>query len=84
VRLLGAGLALSLFFVPRERDAVRTAALMAAVLIVTELGSGYWTLPYAAWFTPPLLVALLARDAGLSGGSTSATSSSGPTRRSPD
>jgi hypothetical protein len=54
-------LALAVAFVPRQRDAIQTAALGAAVLIAVQLAVSYWFYLYVVWFAPLVLVAVLAR-----------------------
>jgi hypothetical protein len=55
--LLGA---LALFFVPRRLDAVRLAALTAALLIGFQLVLTHWFYLYIPWFFPFAAVALFA------------------------
>jgi hypothetical protein len=54
------GLALLVAAVPRRKDFRQVAALAAAVLIAVELTATHWFYLYIVWFTPPLLVAVLA------------------------
>jgi hypothetical protein len=58
----GAAVALALLvgFVPRRVDERRLAALGAAVLIALQLAATHWFYLYVVWFTPFVLVALLA------------------------
>jgi hypothetical protein len=60
VKILAAGLALAVAFVPRRRDAGQVAALGAAVVIALELTMTHWFYLYVVWFAPLALVALLA------------------------
>lgn len=50
--LLGA----ALFFVPRRRTALQVAALGAAVLIATQVGSTHWFYFFILWWTPYVLI----------------------------
>jgi energy-coupling factor transporter transmembrane protein EcfT len=59
VKVLAAGLALLVAFVPRRRDARQVAALGAAVLIALQLGVSHWFYLYIVWFVPFVLVAVL-------------------------
>lgn len=65
IRALALLLAVAFLFVPRDRDVARLAALTTVVLILAQLGAGYWAQPYASWFVPTALVAVvLAADGG--------------------
>ena len=54
--LLGA----ALFFVPRRRTNLQVAALGAAVLIATQVGSTHWFYFFILWWTPYVLINLFA------------------------
>jgi hypothetical protein len=53
-------LAVAVAFLPRRRDAVQVAALAAAVVIALQLGVTHWFYLYVVWFTPLILVAVMA------------------------
>ena len=59
VKLLAAGLALLVAFVPRRRDARQVAALGAAVLVALQLGVSHWFYLYVVWFLPFVLITVL-------------------------
>ena len=59
VKLLAAGLALLVAFVPRLRDPRQLAALGAAVLVALQLGVSHWFYLYVVWFVPFVLVTVL-------------------------
>jgi Glycosyltransferase family 87 len=61
LKLLVAGLAVAVAFVPRRRGPVTVAALGAAVLIALQLTVEHWFYLYIPWFAGFLFVALLAR-----------------------
>jgi branched-subunit amino acid transport protein AzlD len=63
-KVLAAGLAVALFFVPRSRSAVQVAALAAATLIAIQVASNHWFYPYAVWFAPLVLFAVLSAQRG--------------------
>jgi Glycosyltransferase family 87 len=63
-KVLAAGFALALFFVPRRRSPVQLAALAAATLIAIQVSSNHWFYPYAVWFAPLVLIAVLAAQRG--------------------
>jgi hypothetical protein len=46
----------ALFFVPRRRTALQVAALGAAVLIATQVGSTHWFYFFILWWTPYVLI----------------------------
>ena len=74
-RALPVLLGVAFFFVPRKRTAVQIAALGAALLIATQVGSTHWFYFFIVWWIPYALVALFAaqeRMAPLSGRSPSA------------
>jgi hypothetical protein len=61
VKVVVAGMAVALAFVPRgRRDAVQVAALAAAVLIALQLATVHWFYLYIVWFTPFVLAASFA------------------------
>jgi len=49
-------LGVALFFVPWRRTAVQAAALGAAVLIATQVGSEHWFYFFIAWWAPYVLI----------------------------
>jgi hypothetical protein len=53
-------LAVALAVVPRRQDLAGLAALCAAVLIATQLGTTYWFYLYLVWFFPLVMLAVLA------------------------
>jgi hypothetical protein len=59
-KVLAVGFALALFFVPRRRGPVQVAALGAATLIAIQVTSNHWFYPFAVWFAPLVLIAVLA------------------------
>ena len=59
-RMLAAGLALAVAFVPRHKSPVVLAALGAAVLIALQLTLTHWFYLYIVWWLPFVLVALFA------------------------
>ena len=59
-KVFAVGLALAVFFVPRERSPVQVAALAAAVLIAVQVTANHWFYPYAVWFAPLVLAAVFA------------------------
>jgi Glycosyltransferase family 87 len=63
-KVLAAGLAVALFFVPRNRSPVQLAALAAATLIAIQVASSHWFYPYAVWFAPLVLIAVFAAERG--------------------
>jgi hypothetical protein len=63
-KVLAAGFALALFFVPRRRSPVELAALAAATLIAIQVTSNHWFYPYAVWFAPLVLIAVFAAQRG--------------------
>ena len=61
MKVVVAGFAAALVFVPRgHRDAVQVAALAAAALIALQLVTVHWFYLYIVWFTPFVLAALFA------------------------
>jgi hypothetical protein len=48
------------YFVPGRRSLVQVAALSGALLIALQMTITYWLYPYLVWFTPMVLVAVLA------------------------
>lgn len=63
-KVLAAGFALTLFFLPRRRSPVQLAALAAATLIAIQVTSNHWFYPYAVWFAPLVLIAVFASQRG--------------------
>jgi glycosyl transferase family 87 len=61
--LLGA----ALFFVPKRRTPLQIAALGAAVLIATQVGSTHWFYFFILWWTPYVLINLFASHEEISG-----------------
>ena len=57
-KLLTAGLAIAVAFVPRRRSLAQMAALGAAILIAVQLTVNHWFYLYIPWFTPFVLFAL--------------------------
>ena len=53
-------LALAVFFLPKRRTPVQVAALGAVVLIASQLVIEHWFYLYVVWFTPFVLVAVMA------------------------
>jgi hypothetical protein len=49
-------LGIALFFLPRKRSALQIAALGAALLIATQIGSTHWFYFFILWWTPFVLV----------------------------
>jgi hypothetical protein len=49
-------LGLAFFLVPRRRDALQVAALSAAVLIATQVGSEHWFYFFILWWAPYVLI----------------------------
>jgi hypothetical protein len=58
-----AGLAAALLVWPRRRDVYQLAAFSGALIIGLELALRFWSFLYIDWFTPALLVAILAPPA---------------------
>jgi len=57
-------LGIAVFFVPRRRTVPQLAALAAAVLIAVQVTATHWFYPYAVWFAPLVLIALLSAQRG--------------------
>ncbi len=57
----------ALFFVPRRRTALQAAALGAAVLIATQVGSTHWFYFFILWWTPYVLINLFGSQERISG-----------------
>ncbi len=60
VRLLAAGLAVLVAFLPRRRSLAQIAALAAAILIAAQLGVDHWFYLYLPWFAGLVFVAMSA------------------------
>ena len=58
---------LALFFAPRLRTPVQVAALGAALLIATQVGSEHWFYFFILWWTPYALVAFFGEHREVSG-----------------
>ena len=67
--LLGIGL----YFLPGRRTSLQIAALGAALLIATQVGSTHWFYFFILWFVPYVLVNVFATQDRISGRSSSAT-----------
>jgi len=61
--LLGA----ALFFVPSQRGPLEIAALGAAVLIATQVGSEHWFYFFILWWTPYVLINVFASQERITG-----------------
>ncbi len=61
-RALPVLLGIAFFFIPKRRDAVQIAALGAALLIATQVGSTHWFYFFILWWTPFVLVSLFANQ----------------------
>jgi hypothetical protein len=75
-RVVPVVLGIAFFFVPRKRTATQIAALGAALLIATQVGSTHWFYFFIVWWAPYVLVTLFAgqeRIEPLSARSSSAT-----------
>jgi predicted secreted protein len=57
-RLAPIVLGVGLFFLPRRRTTVQIAALGAALLILTQVGSTHWFYFFIVWWAPFVLVTL--------------------------
>jgi hypothetical protein len=57
-RVVPVALGLALFFVPARRTPLQVAALGAAVLIATQVGSEHWFYFFILWWVPYVLIAL--------------------------
>jgi hypothetical protein len=53
-------LGIAFFFVPARRTPLQIAALGAALLIATQVGSTHWFYFFILWFTPYVLVNVFA------------------------
>jgi hypothetical protein len=72
VRALPVLAGIAAFFLPRRRSTAAVAALGAALLILTQLGSMHWFYFFILWFAPYVFVALFAESERVSGRSASA------------
>ena len=57
----------ALFFVPKRRTNLQVAALGAAVLIATQVGSTHWFYFFILWWTPYVLINLFATQERITG-----------------
>jgi uncharacterized membrane protein len=64
-------LGLALFFLPARRDLLQIAALGAALLVATQVGSEHWFYFFMVWWTPLVLVNLFGGAERISGRSSS-------------
>jgi uncharacterized membrane protein len=62
VKVLVAGFAVFVAFVPRRKSPLQVAALGAAVLIALQLMVSYWFYFYIAWFLPFVLITLIGEE----------------------
>ena len=60
-------LGILLFFLPRRRTALQVAALGAALLIATQVGSTHWFYFFVVWWTPYVLINAFATQERISG-----------------
>jgi hypothetical protein len=60
-------LGILLFFLPRNRTALQVAALGAALLIATQVGSTHWFYFFVVWWTPYVLINAFATQERISG-----------------
>ncbi len=58
-------LGIALFFVPRRRTTLQAAALGAAVLIATQVGSTHWFYFFILWWAPYVLINLFSTQASI-------------------
>jgi hypothetical protein len=61
-KVVAVGLAALFFFVPRKRTTAQLAALATALLIAVQVTANHWFFPYAVWFAPLFLLAVLAQE----------------------
>ena len=66
-RALPVVLGIAFFFLPKRRDILQVAALAAALLIATQVGSTHWFYFFILWWTPLVLVSLFASQARIGG-----------------
>ena len=66
-RLLPVVLGAALFLIPGRRAPLQIAALGAAVLIATQVGSTHWFYFFILWWTPYVLVSAFASQERISG-----------------
>ena len=66
-RILPVVLGAALYFVPARRDALQTAALGAAVLIATQVGSEHWFYFFILWWAPYVLISAFGSQEGITG-----------------
>jgi len=60
-------LGILLFFLPRRRTALQAAALGAALLIATQVGSTHWFYFFVIWWTPYVLINAFATQERITG-----------------
>lgn len=72
-------LGVALYFVPKRRDALQAAALGAAILIATQVGSEHWFYFFILWWAPYVLINAFGSQEEIAGSSLSRASSA--TRR---
>ncbi len=63
VRVLPVLAGLAVFFIPGRRDQLQIAALGAALLILTQVGSTHWFYFFILWWTPYVLLTLFGGQA---------------------
>src|SRR5690606_22625676 len=61
-------LGLLLFLLPSRRDLLQIAALGAALLVATPVGSAHWSYFFMVWWTPLVLVNLFGGAETVRGG----------------
>jgi hypothetical protein len=66
-RALPVILGIAFFFLPKRRDALQVAALAAALLIATQVGSTHWFYFFILWWTPLVLVNVFAAQERVTG-----------------
>ena len=60
-------LGIALYFLPWRRTALQAAALAAALLIATQVGSTHWFYFFIVWWTPYVLINVFATQERISG-----------------
>ena len=72
-------LGIALYFVPKRRDALQAAALGAAVLIATQVGSQHWFYFFILWWAPYVLINAFGSQEAIAGrGGAAADASADP------